>query len=197
MPDKFLVVGLGNVGARYAFTRHNVGFEVVDALASRYGVSWSSARYANAAFFRLRGRMVYLIKPTTYMNRSGKAARYWCEVLKVSCENFLVLLDDVSLPLCRIRLRPKGGSAGHNGLEDIIQTMSTDRFPRLRIGIGNNYPWGKQVEYVLGHWSDAELGKLRMVLNAAADAVETFILEGLSAAMNRFNGGWWCETEDR
>ncbi len=195
MARKFLIAGLGNIGEEYRGTRHNIGFDVVDALAARHRVGWAPARYAFTAEFRLRGRLVHLIKPTTYMNRSGRAVRYWLQATGVPLEHLLVIVDDVSLPFCRLRLRPKGGSAGHNGLQDIIDALGTDRFPRLRVGIGSNYPYGGQIEYVLGRWTPDESARLPAVCTAAADAVETFILEGLQTAMNRFNPREWCGRE--
>ncbi len=192
MPRKYLLVGLGNVGAEYAGTRHNVGFDVVDVLATRHEAIYRPERYAFHASFRLKGRIVHLIKPTTYMNRSGLAVAYWMRRHNIEPENLLVILDDVSLPLCRIRLRKKGGSAGHNGLQNVMELLGTDHFPRLRIGIGNHYPRGRQVDYVLGMWTPEEQEKLEKILPVAADATESFVLEGIQTAMNRYNSGEIC-----
>ncbi len=195
MPRKYLIVGLGNVGLDYAGTRHNIGFDVVDVLATRHAADWVPARYAFTTSFRLKGRIVHMIKPTTFMNRSGQAVRYWMQQHRVEPEQLLVILDDVSIPLCRIRLRPKGGSAGHNGLQDVIDHLGTDRFPRLRIGIGNDYPRGRQVDYVLGRWTPEEQQKLKEILPASADAAETFVLAGIQTAMNRYNAKVVCDDD--
>ncbi len=181
----YLIIGLGNIGREYAGTRHNIGFEVVDFLAQQHEVTFQSSRYADMAFYMLKGRKVVLIKPSTYMNLSGKAVSYWMQQEKP--EEILIIADDVALPLGSIRIRKKGGAGGHNGLEHIIQTLNTDEFPRLRFGIGNDYPKGMQVEYVLGRWFPEQTSVVIENIKLAAKAVEEFILGGIDNSMTKYN----------
>jgi PTH1 family peptidyl-tRNA hydrolase len=184
---KYLIVGLGNIGDEYAHTRHNIGFDVADALAEKYKESFKPDRYADLAEFSLRGRQVFLIKPNTYMNLSGKAVRYWMQLLKIPVENVFVVVDDLAIGFNKIRIRGNGSDAGHNGLKSIQELLLTQNFPRLRFGIGNNYAKGRQVEFVLGKWDNEELKEIPILINKSVQAVESFVLRGLAATMNDFN----------
>ena len=184
---KFLIVGLGNPGPEYAYTRHNAGFLVADALAEALDADFKPGRYAQVAKGKYRGKQVIIIKPQTYMNLSGKAVRYWMEAENISPENVLVITDDLHLPFGQIRLRGKGSHGGHNGLKDIIETLKTEKFPRLRIGIGKEFAPGEQVDYVLGKWSEEEVRKLPEIIDKAVDAIAGFMRDGLSKAMTVYN----------
>ncbi len=181
----YLIVGLGNIGREYAGTRHNIGFDVLDFLAAKRNVIFQTARYAETTSFTLKGRKIVLVKPSTYMNLSGKAVDYW--VKQENPEAILIVADDVALPLGTIRIRKKGGAGGHNGLENIIVTLGTEEFPRLRFGIGNQYPKGMQVEYVLGNWFPEQIATVRDRLGLASQAIEEFVLAGPDIAMNKYN----------
>jgi PTH1 family peptidyl-tRNA hydrolase len=183
----FLIAGLGNYAAEYVNTRHNVGFDIVDILARRFDASFASARYAETADFKHKGRAVTLLKPTTYMNLSGKAIRYWLSKVQVTPDRLLVVVDEINLPLGAIRLRPDGSDGGHNGLASVIELIGTNRFARLRFGIGNDFPKGYQSDYVLGTWTAEELEGIRPRLEAAADAAMAFVLTGIERAMNNYN----------
>ena len=184
---KYLVVGLGNPGDEYAGTRHNIGFMVVDALAERIGANpWQDKRYGFVATGRVKNAELVLLKPTTYMNLSGNAVRYWMEKENVPLERVLIVCDDLSLPFGKLRLRPSGSDGGHNGLKDIAQKVGSG-FPRLRFGIGNDFPRGAQVDYVLGRPSEADLALLPERLETAGEAVKVFCLSGITFAMNHFN----------
>ncbi|MCC5918474.1 MAG: aminoacyl-tRNA hydrolase [Cryomorphaceae bacterium] len=185
---KFLIVGLGNIGPDYAETRHNIGFKVLDRLASRSGISFSSARLADKAELRVKGRSLILIKPTTFMNLSGKALRYWMEEAKIPVENILVIVDDVALPFAHLRLKMKGSDGGHNGLKSIQQLLGHSNYPRLRVGIGGDFPKGAQVQYVLGNWTDEESKQLEKLTEHCADAIVSFCLAGPVNTMNAYNG---------
>lgn len=184
---KYLVAGLGNIGAEYARTRHNIGFAVLDALARDTGISFSTERYADRASFRLRGKAVHLIKPSTYMNLSGKAVRYWLEKEKIPLKNLLVIVDDIALPLGQLRMKTKGGDGGHNGLTSIIEVLGTDEFTRLRFGIGGDFPKGYQVDYVLGEWTPEEEELLIPRLPAAIEMIKSFVTLGPEKTMTAFN----------
>lgn len=184
---KYLIAGLGNIGREYAGTRHNIGFDVLDVLALDAKCTFESGRYADVARFRFRGKQFILIKPTTYMNLSGKAIDYWMKTENIAVENLLVLVDDVALDLGAIRIRPKGGDGGHNGLIHIIETLKTDNFTRLRFGIGHDFARGFQIEYVLGRWSSDEIKILEPRLKVAADAVKHFGVHGLENTMTAFS----------
>lgn len=184
---KFLVVGLGNIGPEYAHTRHNIGFDIAEAFADKYNAPFQSKRYADVAEVRLRGKSITLIKPTTYMNLSGKAVRYWLNELKLTPDSMLVLVDDLALPFGKIRIRGNGSDAGHNGLKNIHELLNTKEYPRLRFGIGSDYPQGRQVEFVLGGWNEEEDKALKTILPKAVEAVECFVTMGLARAMNQFN----------
>lgn len=184
---KFLIVGLGNIGAEYEHTRHNIGFDVVRAFAEKHKAVFNSDRLASVARFKLKGKMITCILPTTFMNLSGKAVKYWMDKEKISIENILVIMDDLALPLEKIRLKPSGSDAGHNGLKSIHEMLLTIEYPRLRFGIGNNYPKGKQVDYVLGLWTETEYPQIKRKIVASAEVIESFILNGISKTMNNAN----------
>ncbi len=185
--SKFLIIGLGNIGEEYANTRHNIGFSVVDYLAQEAGVSFKSNRYADVAEVKHKGKTLVLIKPTTYMNLSGKAMNYWLQTEKISVENSMVIVDELALPFGKIRIGPKGSDGGHNGLKHIQETLNTNQYPRLRFGIGNEFNKGYQVNYVLGKWSDDENKTLNERLKVASDAIKAFAFIGLARCMNEFN----------
>jgi len=182
---KYLIAGLGNLEDEYAGTRHNIGFDIVNALAKKHEESFELKRLAHVVYFTLKGRSITLIKPTTYMNLSGKAVFYWLN--QIEPDDFIVVYDDVALPLGKIRLRKKGSSGGHNGLENIIEWLGSEDFNRLRFGIGQEFEKGKQVEYVLGKWTEEERKILEVRIPIAVEALEAWILEGMDAAMNKFN----------
>jgi len=172
---KYLIAGLGNIGDEYAYTRHNIGFTVLDALTRLPGVSFMSGRYADTARIKIKNKSLVLIKPSTYMNLSGKAIRYWLEKEKIPLENMLVVVDDIALPPGQLRLRLKGGDGGHNGLSSIIETLETEEFARLRFGIGNDFAKGYQTEYVLGKWTKAEEELLIPKIGEAIEMIKTFV----------------------
>lgn len=183
----FLIAGLGNIGPDYQHTRHNIGFDILDTLAGRHHFTFDTGRLAMTGLFRLKGKNVYCIKPTTYMNLSGKAVKYWMDSYKIAPSNLLVVVDDLALPFGSLRLRGKGSPGGHNGLKDIDLVLQTQAYPRLRFGIGNQFAQGRQVNYVLGKWNEQEWKELEVHRNRAADCVESFILEGLERAMTKWN----------
>lgn len=185
--SKFLLVGLGNIGAEYEGTRHNIGFEVADAFARKHEAFFTTERLAQVAKGKMKGKMVICIKPTTYMNLSGKAVKYWIDKENVPLENVLVVVDEIALPLNKIRLRPAGSAAGHNGLKSIEETLQTDKYPRLRFGIGNEYPKGMQVEYVLGKWTAGERALVDLKTAKCVELAETFVAAGIERAMNLYN----------
>lgn len=186
---KYLIVGLGNIGAEYAFTRHNIGFMVLDALAASFNVSFSVQHLGSIAEFRHKGRTFILLKPSTYMNLSGKAVRYWLQQNKVAQENLLVITDDINLPFEKLRIRAKGSDGGHNGLKSIDQLLGNQDYARMRLGVGNNFFKGRQSDYVLGKWNEDEMKIIPFILQKASDAVLIFGTIGLAAAMNQFNAG--------
>jgi peptidyl-tRNA hydrolase, PTH1 family len=185
--SKFLLVGLGNIGAEYERTRHNIGFEVADAFARKHEAIFTTERLAQVAKAKMKGKMVICIKPATYMNLSGKAVKYWMDKENVPLENMLVVVDEIALPLNKIRLRPGGSAAGHNGLKSIEETLLTDKYPRLRFGIGNDYPKGMQVEYVLGKWTSNERPLVELKTGKCVELAETFVAAGIERAMNLYN----------
>lgn len=184
---KYLFVGLGNIGSKYAHTRHNIGFDIVDELAKQFDATFEESRLAHTSSFKTKGKTIILIKPTTYMNLSGRAFRYYLQKEKIPIERSLVFVDDIALPFGKIRLKPKGSSAGHNGLEHIQTELNTKEYPRLRFGIGDNYSKGRQVEYVLGHWNTKEQEELPSYINDACKAALSFISLGLERTMGEFN----------
>ena len=184
---KYLIAGLGNIGDEYADTRHNIGFKVVDVLALNFKASFETGRLASVARMSLKGRTLVVIKPTTFMNLSGKAVRYWMQKEDIPKENILVIVDDIALPLGTLRLKAKGSDGGHNGLISIIETIGTNEFARLRIGIGNDFPKGAQIDYVLGRWISDEEKVLLPRIEITVDLVKSFVLSGIERTMNVYN----------
>ena len=184
---KYLIAGLGNIGPEYANTRHNIGFMVLDKLAEGEEVAFAPARYGDVASFRKKGRIFHMLKPSTYMNRSGRPVLYWLNKEKIPLENLLVVADDVALPLGMLRMRAKGGPGGHNGLSDIINVLGGGQFARLRFGIGADYPTGFQSQYVLGKWTDEEMQVINPKIKTAGEMVVSFGLQGVERTMNQYN----------
>lgn len=184
---KYLIAGLGNPGPEYDGTRHNIGFHVLDELARMGEVRFASDRYAEVTELRHKGRTFILVKPQTYMNLSGKAVRYWMDKENVPADRVLVITDDLALPFGKIRLRANGSAGGHNGLTNIIEVLGSEDFPRMRFGIGSDFPRGRQSEYVLGKWSDEESKTLPERTEIACKAVLQFGLLGIASTMNNFN----------
>lgn len=185
---KYLIVGLGNIGDEYANTRHNIGFKVLDAMAEAAGVSFTTDRHAAITSMSHKGRTLVLIKPTTYMNLSGKALAWWMQAEKIGVENVLVVVDDLAIPFGALRLKSKGSDGGHNGLKHIAQTLGNQNYARLRFGIGNDYPQGRQVDYVLGEWSKDEKLLLPERISVASEMVKSFTTIGIERTMAAFNG---------
>ncbi len=185
--EKYLIAGLGNIGDEYANTRHNIGFIVLDALAQELKVEMTIQRHAFMCEARIKGRKLILIKPTTYMNLSGKAVRYWMDKENISIENLLVVVDDIDLDTGVLRLRPKGSGGSHNGMNHIIETLDTNEFARLRVGIGNDFAKGFQVDYVLGRWTSAEEKIMLEKIPLAVEMIKTFVLSGAQFTMNTYN----------
>lgn len=184
---KFLIVGLGNIGAEYDATRHNIGFDVADSFVIKNGGTFALDRHAFVSEVKWKGRTFVVIKPTTYMNLSGKAAKYWMDKEKIPAENMLVIVDDLALPLGTLRLRASGSDAGHNGLKSMQEVLTHDKYPRLRFGIGNDYPKGRQVEFVLGKWKPSEIDAVKDGILRSVDVIECFATQGLNKAQNLFN----------
>ncbi len=184
---KFLIAGLGNMDIDYFNTRHNIGFEVADELARRNSVEWQIGRYAHITEFKFKGRLIKLIKPTTYMNLSGKAVKHWVISEQIPLENILIISDDLNIEFGRIRLKEQGSDGGHNGLKDITAQLGTQKYSRLRIGIGNNFNRGNQVNYVLGKWLASEEELLPQILSKSADACLSFCYAGIQNTMNQYN----------
>lgn len=184
---KYLIVGLGNIGAEYAETRHNIGFKVLDALAEASSAVFSTARYGAVAECRHRGRQLILLKPSTYMNLSGKAVRYWLDAEKIPIENLLVIVDDIALPFGQLRMRTKGSDGGHNGLKNINELLGHNNYARIRFGIGGDFPQGFQVDYVLGKWTDEERKTMPERVGVAVDAIRSFVSVGAAMTMNTYN----------
>lgn len=185
--NKFLIAGLGNIGAEYELTRHNIGFLVLDRLADNENIAFATDRLADHAEWKYKGRQLHLIKPNTYMNLSGKAVAYWLQSLKIPKENLLVVVDEIALPFGTLRMRTKGSAAGHNGLGNIEATLGGPEYARLRFGIGNNFPKGGQVDYVLGNFSRPELDELPPIMDRAIEAIKSFCTIGPERTMNTFN----------
>lgn len=185
---KFLVVGLGNIGEEYKGTRHNVGFQIADTLATSQGFVFTSDKLGDVGSFRIKGRNILCLKPSTYMNRSGKAVKYWMEKEKVPLENLLVITDDINLPFGTLRLKTKGSDGGHNGLKDIQNTLQTAEYNRLRFGVGSEFNKGRQIDYVLGKWSAEEITELNERFEISNALIESFVLAGPKPTMNQFNG---------
>lgn len=185
--SRYLIAGLGNIGPEYAHSRHNIGFDIADSLVAKHNASFKSDRLADVASFMFKGKEIYVIKPTTYMNLSGRAVRYWMDNKKIPLDQLLVLVDDLALPLSKIRLRPSGSDAGHNGLKSIQETLGTVDYPKLRFGIGNNFPKGMQVDFVLGQWSKEELALVQLKIEKSVEVIENFIFTGLARTMTEVN----------
>ena len=184
---KYLVVGLGNPGVEYELTRHNIGFLTLDRLADQQSCVFRTDRLADIADFRYKGRSIHLVKPSTYMNLSGKAVNYWLQSLKIAKENLLVLTDDIALPFGTLRMRAKGSSAGHNGLKNIEELTGGQNYARLRMGVGSDFPKGKQVDYVLSRFPPEELDALPALMDRAGEMVLSFATQGIARTMSQFN----------
>ena len=183
----FLIVGLGNIGSEYAQTRHNIGFRVLDALAKASNLVFEDKRYGAVTTLKVKNQTLTLLKPSTYMNLSGNAVRYWMNEKKIPLENILVVVDDLSLPFGQLRMRPGGSEAGHNGLKHISSVLGTQQYARLRFGIGNDFPRGGQVDFVLGEFTDEDLKTMDERLALAGEMVKSFALSGIQFTMNHFN----------
>ena len=177
---KYLIVGLGNIGPEYRDTRHNIGFMVVDALAKLNNTPFTSGRYGSTASFSIKGQQLLLLKPSTFMNLSGLAVRYWMQEEKIPLENVLIVVDDLALPFGTLRLKGKGSDAGHNGLKHIAATLGTQNYARLRFGIGNDFPRGGQIDYVLGHFTDEDWKTMDERLETAGEIIKSFCLAGIN-----------------
>lgn len=184
---KFLIVGLGNIGDEYAHTRHNIGFDVVNAFVQKHGSSFRVDRLAYVAELKWKGKNFICICPTTYMNLSGRAVKYWMDKENLTLQQMLVIVDDIALPLSKIRIRPGGSDAGHNGLKSLQESLGSVEYPRLRFGIGNDYPKGMQAEYVLGKWKKTEEALVKWKIDRSVEAIETFAVQGITPAMNQVN----------
>lgn len=185
---KFLIVGLGNIGAEYVNTRHNIGFKAVDHLARKESLEFQTVKLGAMAEYKLKGRTIFLLKPNTYMNLSGKAVKYWMDKENIPASNILVITDDLNLAFGTVRIKPKGSDGGHNGLKSIQQTLNSSDYPRFRFGISDEFKKGKQVDYVLGEWNEEEKAKLTERLDFATEIIQSFALSGLDNTMNSFNG---------
>ncbi len=184
---KYLIVGLGNIGEEYRNTRHNIGFIVVDALAKASNATFSDGRYGATATLSVKGRQLLLLKPSTYMNLSGNAVRYWMQKENIPLENVLIVVDDLALPFGALRLKGKGSDAGHNGLKHIAATLGTQNYARLRFGIGNDFPRGTQIDFVLGQFSEEDMQTMDERVKLAGDIVKSFCLAGINITMNQYN----------
>ncbi|MEC3964258.1 aminoacyl-tRNA hydrolase [Flagellimonas halotolerans] len=185
---KFLIVGLGNIGAKYDETRHNIGFKVLDYLAEQEGFTFESAKLGAVATFKHKGKSVVCLKPSTYMNLSGKAVKYWMDKENISLDNILVVTDDINLPFGSIRLKGKGSDGGHNGLKDIQNVLQTTKYNRFRFGVGSDFSKGNQVDYVLGKWDDEQQKAMPDRLKKSTDLIRSFVFAGVKNTMNQFNG---------
>ncbi len=185
--SKFLIVGLGNIGDEYANTRHNIGFDVVFAFVAKHGGSFKADRLAYVAEVKWKGKIFICICPTTYMNLSGRAFKYWLDKEKITLENSLTIVDDLSIQINKIRLRKSGSHAGHNGLKDIQNILGTDEYPKLRFGIGNNFPKGMQVDFVLGKWNKEEIPLIQKKIQQSVEAIESFAAIGIDKSMSLYN----------
>ncbi|MBQ7532214.1 MAG: aminoacyl-tRNA hydrolase [Bacteroidales bacterium] len=184
---KYLIACLGNIGAEYANTRHNIGFMVADHLAKDLKCTFTTTRLAMVSEMKYKGRQLIVIKPTTYMNLSGKAVKYWATQEKIPIENILVVCDDLALPTGTLRMKKKGSDGGHNGLKNIIEALGSSEFCRLRIGIGNDYAKGKQIDYVIGEWKQSEIDEIQPRLDVAVEMIKSFVAIGPDLTMNQFN----------
>ncbi len=185
--NKFLIVGLGNIGDEYRHTRHNIGFDVVSAFVIKHGGFFKVDRLAEVAEVKWKGKTFVCIKPTTFMNLSGKAFKYWMDKEKIETAATLTIVDDLAISLHKLRLRGSGSDAGHNGLKDIQLTLGTDQYPKLRFGIGNDFPKGRQVEFVLGKWTPAEMPVVQQKIDRCVEVIESFAAIGIERTMNQVN----------
>ena len=185
--NRFLIIGLGNIGDEYRHTRHNIGFDVVTDFVLKHGGMFQTGRLADVSEVKWKGKIFVCIKPTTYMNLSGKAFKYWMDKEKIELPNTLTIVDDLALPLDKLRLRGAGSDAGHNGLKDIQLTLGTDQYPKLRFGIGNDFPKGRQVEFVLGRWQPNEIPLVNEKISKCPEIIESFATVGLEKTMNMVN----------
>jgi len=185
--SKFLIVGLGNIGNEYANTRHNIGFDVVNAFVQKHGGAFTVERLAYMTEVKFKGKQFVCICPTTFMNLSGRAFKFWMDKEKIPLENTLTIVDDLALPLDKLRVRPNGSDAGHNGLKDIQNTLGTDKYPKLRFGIGNNYPKGMQVDFVLSKWLKIETATVQLKIDKCIEVIESFAAVGIEQTMNLIN----------
>jgi len=185
---KFLIVGLGNIGEEYAETRHNIGFKILDSLAASEEFAFETQKLGDVGMFKIKGRSVLCLKPSTYMNLSGKAVKYWLEKEKNPVENLLVVTDDINLSFGTLRLKTKGSDGGHNGLKDIQNVLKSTTYNRFRFGVGSDFSKGRQVDYVLGKWTDEEKDKLAERMKKSSEAIRSFVLAGIKITMNEFNG---------
>lgn len=186
--NKFLIVGLGNIGPEYANTRHNIGFKILDSFAQKHGLSFETAKLGAVTTTTVKGKKFFLLKPNTFMNLSGKAVKYWMEKENIAKENILLITDDLNLSFGTIRIKTKGTDGGHNGLKNTQLLLNTSEYPRFRFGISDEFKKGKQIDYVLGEWNDDEKTKLPERLKLASEIIESFVLAGLNNTMNVFNG---------
>ncbi len=184
---KYLIAGLGNIGPEYTSTRHNIGFTILDTFSKVSNISFEDTRYAFRSVYIYKGRSFILIKPSTYVNLSGRAVNYWLKKEKIHVENLLIIVDDISLPFGVLRLRPRGGNAGHNGLTHISMILGTQNYPRLRFGIGSDFPTGTQVNYVLGTWTEDEQQQLPERITTACEIIKSFGTAGIEHTMNHYN----------
>lgn len=184
---KYLIVGLGNIGIEYQNTRHNIGFKVLDAFVEASNISFSTQRYGDIAQVRVKNKILVLLKPSTYMNLSGEAVRYWMNKENIPLENILVVVDDIALPFGAIRIKGKGSDGGHNGLKNIANLLGTQNYARIRFGLGNDFPKGAQIDYVLGNFTEEQTKAMPDRLKVAIDAIKAFCLSGLTYAMNNYS----------
>ncbi len=184
---KYLIVGLGNIGSEYENTRHNIGFKVLDVLAKASNTSFKADRLAQVATVKFKGRTLVLVKPSTYMNLSGKAVRYWMQEEKIPADRMLIITDDIALPFGTLRMKGKGSDGGHNGLKNINELLGNNNYPRLRFGVGNEFPKGRQVDYVLGEWSVDENDHLPERIDQAIQMIQGFTTIGIARTMSQFN----------
>lgn len=185
---KFLIVGLGNIGPKYANTRHNIGFRIVDFYAEKNALTWETVKLGDITTHKLKGRTFIFLKPSTFMNLSGKAVKYWLDKEKIPLQNLLVITDDINLSFGTIRIKTKGSDGGHNGLKDIQNTLQTTHYNRFRFGISADFPQGRQVDYVLGEWEEDEEKRMPERLEKCCEAIESFALSGINNTMNTYNG---------
>ena len=186
--NKFLIAGLGNIGAEYVNTRHNIGFKILDFFSRKEGISFQTAKLGELAEYKIKGRTIFLLKPNTYMNLSGKAVKYWMDKENITKENILIITDDLNLSFGTFRIKTKGSDGGHNGLKNIQLLLNSTEYPRFRFGISDSFKKGRQIDYVLGEWNEDETSKLTERLELASEIIKSFALSGLNETMNNYNG---------